>query len=88
LVDNAGTVGLVAGAALLFTGINWVGSMRESLRAVWRLPEDPGNAIMAKVRDAGVLIGLGAAGLITVVASAASTTAIGWTARHIGIAEN
>ncbi|MEW2346737.1 MULTISPECIES: YihY/virulence factor BrkB family protein [unclassified Streptomyces] len=88
LVDNAGTVGVVAGAALLFTGINWVGSMRESLRAVWRLPEDPGNFLLAKVRDAGVLIGLGAAGLVTVVASAASTTAIGWTARHLGIAED
>lgn len=35
LVANAGTVGLVAGALLLVTGISWVGSMRECLRAVW-----------------------------------------------------
>lgn len=35
LVTNAGPVGLVAGAFLLFTGIGWVGSMRDCLRAVW-----------------------------------------------------
>src|SRR4051794_36720755 len=34
LVANAGTVGLIAGALLLFTGIGWVGSLRECLRAV------------------------------------------------------
>ena len=28
LVQNAGTVGLIAGAALLLTGISWVGSVR------------------------------------------------------------
>lgn len=35
LVAHAGTVGVVAGALLLFTGIGWVGSMRDCLRAVW-----------------------------------------------------
>lgn len=88
LVDNAGTVGLVAGALLLFTGINWVGSMRDCLRVVWEVPEDEGNPLLRKVKDAGVLVGLGGAGLLSAVASTLSSTAIGWSARHLGIEES
>ncbi|MBW5425426.1 YihY/virulence factor BrkB family protein [Streptomyces sp. BG9H] len=87
LVANAGTVGLVAGALLLFTGIGWVGSMRECLRAVWELPDEDGNPFLGKVKDAGVLIGLGGAGLASFAASALASTAVGWTADLLGIDE-
>ncbi|AZM55015.1 hypothetical protein DMA15_22625 [Streptomyces sp. WAC 01529] len=87
LVANAGTVGLVAGALLLFTGIGWVGSMRECLRAVWELPDEDENPFLGKVKDAGVLIGLGGAGLASFAASALASTAVGWTADLFGIDE-
>nr|WSZ97983.1 YihY/virulence factor BrkB family protein [Streptomyces sp. NBC_00857] len=89
LVANAGTVGAVAGALLLFTGIGWIGSMRECLRAVWELddPED-GNPILLKVKDAVVLGGLGAVGLASLGASGFGSTAVGWTADQLGIPEN
>ncbi|MFJ2767460.1 YihY/virulence factor BrkB family protein [Streptomyces sp. NPDC087300] len=87
LVANAGTVGLVAGALLLVTGIGWVGSIRECLRAVWELEDTEENPILRKVKDGGVLIGLGGAGLASVVASALASTAVGWTADRLGIDE-
>ncbi|NEC91917.1 YihY/virulence factor BrkB family protein [Streptomyces sp. SID12501] len=87
LVQNAGTIGVIAGAVLLFTGIGWVGSMRECLRAVWELPEDEGNPVLRKVKDTGVLVGLGGAVLVTIAASAVASAAIGWTARGLGIDE-
>ncbi|MFD6437072.1 YihY/virulence factor BrkB family protein [Streptomyces venezuelae] len=87
LVENAGTVGLVAGALLLFTGIGWVGSMRECLRAVWELPDDEENPVLRKVKDAGVLFGLGGAGLASFAASALASTAVGRTADLFGIDE-
>lgn len=87
LVDNAGTVGLVAGALLLFTGIGWVGSMRECLRAVWELPDPEENPVLRKAKDAGILFGLGGAGLVSLVASAAASTTVGWTARQLGLDE-
>ncbi|MFJ5221530.1 YihY/virulence factor BrkB family protein [Streptomyces sp. NPDC088400] len=89
LVANAGTVGVVAGALLLFTGIGWIGSMRECLRAVWELddPQD-GNPILLKVKDAVVLGGLGAVGLASLGASGFGSTAVGWTADQLGIPEN
>ena len=87
LVDNAGTVGLIAGALLLFTGIGWVGSMRECLRAVWELPDEEENPVLSKLKDTGVLVGLGGAVLVTLAASTVASTAVGWTARQLGVDE-
>ncbi|MGI5377725.1 YihY/virulence factor BrkB family protein [Streptomyces sp. CA-251387] len=87
LVQNAGTVSLIAGAVLLFTGISWVGSMRECLRAVWELPDDEENPVLRKAKDAGVLVGLGGAVLVTIVASAVASAMVGWITRQIGIDE-
>ncbi|MFD9503517.1 YihY/virulence factor BrkB family protein [Streptomyces sp. NPDC060035] len=88
LVAHAGTVGLVAGALLLFTGIGWIGSMRDCLRAVWGKDDaDDGNPVIRKLKDAGLLFGLGGAALVTLAASAVGSTAIGWTADLLGIAE-
>ncbi|MFI0979895.1 YihY/virulence factor BrkB family protein [Streptomyces sp. NPDC021093] len=89
LINNAGTVGIVAGALLLFTGIGWVGSMRECLRAVWQLDDaDEGNPILRKAKDGLVLLGLGGAGLGSLLASAVGSTAVGWTARTLDIPES
>ncbi|WP_406725904.1 YihY/virulence factor BrkB family protein [Streptomyces sp. GD-15H] len=87
LVQNAGTVGLIAGAALLLTGISWAGSMRECLRAVWELPDEEENPALRKGKDAGVLIGLGGAFLITLGASAVASAMVGRISRGIGLEE-
>ncbi|UZI29205.1 YihY/virulence factor BrkB family protein [Streptomyces sp. VB1] len=89
LIANAGTVGLVAGALLLFTGVGWVGSMRECLRAVWELDDvQEANPVVAKVKDAVLLVGLGGAALATLAVSTVGSTAVGWTADLIGIPED
>ncbi|GAA2321757.1 YihY/virulence factor BrkB family protein [Streptomyces kunmingensis] len=85
LIDNAGTIGVVAGALLLFTGVGWVGSMRECLRTVWELPDSDENPVLRKLRDAGVLVGLGGAGLASLVASTVASTAVEWTADQLGL---
>ncbi|MBA2948925.1 YihY/virulence factor BrkB family protein [Streptomyces himalayensis] len=87
LVANAGTVGVIAGALLLVTGISWIGQMRECLRAVWELPDSEENPVLRKAKDAGVLLGLGGAGLASLLASAVASTAVGWTTRQLGIDE-
>lgn len=88
LVQNAGTVGVIAGTILLFTGIGWVGQMRDCLRAVWELPDPEENPVLVKLKDAGVLIGLGGAALVTIAVSIGASTMVGWTARHLGIDED
>ncbi|MFF6789486.1 YihY/virulence factor BrkB family protein [Streptomyces filamentosus] len=86
LVANAGTVGLVAGALLLLTGISWIGSMRDCLRAVWRLDDtDEGNPVVRKGKDAIVLCGLGGVALCSLAASWLGSTAVGWSADRLGV---
>ncbi|MFI9721509.1 YihY/virulence factor BrkB family protein [Streptomyces sp. NPDC052396] len=84
-VDNAGTVGLVAGALLLFTGVGWVSSLRECLRAVWELEEDPGNPVLLKLKDAAVLIGLGCVLLVSLGCSAFASAGVSWAAHRAGL---
>ncbi|MDO0935791.1 YihY/virulence factor BrkB family protein [Streptomyces sp. DG2A-72] len=87
LVANAGTVGLIAGALLLFTGIGWVGSMRDCLRAVWELPDSEENPVLSKAKDAGILVGLGGATLVTLAASTVASAMVGWITEQIGLKE-
>ncbi|GGS65394.1 membrane protein [Streptomyces cinerochromogenes] len=88
LVQNAGTVGIIAGAVLLFTGIGWVGQVRDCLRAVWELPDREENPLLAKAKDAGILLGLGGALLVTLAASALASAAVGWLSGRIGLEEH
>jgi membrane protein len=88
LVNNAGTVGAIAGALFLFTGIGWVGCLRECLRALWVKEEDPGNPILRKIADGGVLLGLGAVALLSFACSTFVSTVVSGAARELGLAEH
>ncbi|MEU3555530.1 YihY/virulence factor BrkB family protein [Streptomyces fragilis] len=87
LVANAGTVGLIAGALLLFTGLSWVDSMRGCLRAVWEMPDPDENILVTKAKDLGVLFGLGGAVLATLVISTVASGMVGRLARALGLDE-
>ncbi|GAA3148620.1 YihY/virulence factor BrkB family protein [Streptomyces rameus] len=88
LVDNAGTVGIIAGAALLFTGIGWVGQVRDCLRSVWELPDREENPVLTKAKDTGILLGLGGALLVTLAASTLASAAVGRLSRDVGLDEH
>jgi membrane protein len=85
LVQNAGTVGLIAGAALLFTGVGWAGSTRECLRAVWELRDEEENPVLRKLKDLGILLGLGGAVLVTLAISTVASAMVGWIIEQAGI---
>lgn len=88
LVDHAGTVGVVAGSLLLFAGMSWVTTLRECLRAVWELEEDPGNPVLLRLKDAVVLSGLGGVAVGSFAISTFAVTAIGWAAGQLGVPED
>ncbi|WP_327289120.1 YihY/virulence factor BrkB family protein [Streptomyces sp. NBC_01198] len=87
LVSNAGTVGLIASGVLLITGIGWVSSLRDCLRAVWRKDQSGQNPVVGKLVDAGVLFGLGVSVLVSLSASGFATIAVNWIADRIGLSE-
>ncbi|MFJ7148826.1 YihY/virulence factor BrkB family protein [Streptomyces sp. NPDC100445] len=88
LVQNAGTVGIIAGAVLLFTGVGWVGQVRDCLRAVWELPDRAENPLVTKAKDAGILFGFGGALLVTLAISTLASAAVGWLSGQFGLAEH
>ncbi|MFR9796333.1 YihY/virulence factor BrkB family protein [Streptomyces sp. MS06] len=85
LVDNAGTIGVIAAVVLAFTGMGWVSQMRGCLRAVWELPDKDDNVVVSKAKDLGVLVGLGGAVVVTLIASTVATALVGWITDQLGI---
>jgi membrane protein len=81
LISHAGTIGLVSGVSLLFTGLGWIDSLRASIRSMHELDDKPGNMVKLKVVDLGALIGLGLIGLI---ATGASSVLTGLSKRIVG----
>ncbi|MGP2435863.1 YihY/virulence factor BrkB family protein [Streptomyces sp. JW3] len=85
LVANAGTVGVIAAALLLFTGLGWIDQTRGCLRAVWELPDEEDNPVLRKAKDGGVLIGFGGALLVTLAISTVASALVGWIIRRLGM---
>ncbi len=82
--DTAAQVGdtrvTVFGAiGLVLTGVGWVDALRSSTRAVWRLEQHPGNWIIRRLVDLGMLVTLG----ILLTLSLATATAIDAVIDHV-----
>jgi membrane protein len=88
LVDNAGTVGAIGAVLLVLTGVSWVGALRDCLRAVWHKDDEPANPFVQKLKDFGVLVGLGAVALLSIVCSALAGSAVGRIGDAIGLDEH
>jgi membrane protein len=76
--------GIVSFVTLLWAGLGWVGALRRGIRGVFGLDAAPGNAVLARVRDLGVLLTLG----LGIAVSAIVTSAVGgWAERIAGSIE-
>ncbi|GAA0595909.1 YihY/virulence factor BrkB family protein [Kribbella sandramycini] len=84
LIANAGTIGVVSGISLLFTGLGWIDSLRASIRSMHELDDQPGNAVQLKLVDLGALVGLG---LIGAVGTGASSILTGLSERIVAAAD-
>lgn len=87
LVDHATTIGLVAGALLLLTGIGWVESLRDCLRAVWEKPDEDINFFLGKLRDGALLLGVGGVAVLSLGCSTFASAAVDKVAEAIGLVE-
>lgn len=54
-----GQVTVVAAVALVVSGVGWVETLRSSLRGVWCVDQHPGNFVLRRFVDLGMLVGLG-----------------------------
>ncbi|MEU4772168.1 YihY/virulence factor BrkB family protein [Micromonospora sp. NPDC023644] len=56
IADSSGTVGVVGLIILAFTGIGWVEAIRSSQRLMYGLNQQPGNLVVRRLVDLGVLV--------------------------------
>lgn len=77
--------GLIGVAGLLWAGLGWLGAMREGIRAIFGAEGAPGNFVLAKVRDLGVLVVLGLAIVVSGAVTGIAGAATSWIAGQIGL---
>ena len=71
-------IAIVGAVALLLTGVGWVEALRSSQRAVWLLDQHPGQWLVRRLVDLGMLVGLGVLLLLSLGVSAALDALVGW----------
>lgn len=76
--NSRGTVGVVGLVGLMLTGVGWVESLRSSQRLIWLFKEQPGNPIVRRLIDLGLLFGLFVLIGASVVASDGIQSALEW----------
>lgn len=84
LFDHAGTIGTISLLLVLPTGAAWVDALRGCLRTVWDLADPEDNMVLRRVKDVGVLAGLGAVTLVSLGVSALGQSLLHWASRELG----
>ena len=57
IAESSSTVGVVGLVILVFTGIGWVEAIRSSQRLMYGFNQQPGNLVVRRLVDLGVLVG-------------------------------
>ncbi|TDC26752.1 YihY/virulence factor BrkB family protein [Streptomyces sp. 8K308] len=82
LFDNADTLGLVSLLLVVVTGASWVNALRGCLRELWDLRDPPGNPLLRRAKDLGVLAGLGVITLLSLAVSGLALAVVRAMAKH------
>jgi membrane protein len=81
----AGKAGILGIVGFYFAGLGWVDVLRTSLRTIWKREEAPGNLVVRKAIDAGVLLGLGLIAGLSLAVSAGATGGTRWALDLVGV---
>ncbi|MFW5469314.1 YihY/virulence factor BrkB family protein [Knoellia sp. CPCC 206435] len=77
--------GLVGLGGLLYAGLGWLSALRDGIRTVFRAEGAPGNIVMAKLRDLGVLVLLGLAIVVSAAVTGVASALTSFIAEAIGL---
>ena len=77
--------GIVAGVGLVLAGTGWLSALRDAIRQIFGVEGAPGNVVVAKLRDLGVLALLGVAILLSAVVGGIAGAAAQWAAELVGL---
>jgi membrane protein len=57
--DSRNAVAIIGLVGLVLTGVGWIESMRSAQRAIWDLDQQPGNVIIRRLIDLGIMVAIG-----------------------------
>ena len=77
--------GAVAAVGLVLSGTGWLSALRGAIRDIFGVEGSPGNVVVAKLRDLGVLVVLGAGILVSAVVGSVAGAAAQWVAELVGL---
>ncbi len=81
-------VGLIGLIGLLFAGLAWIDALREAIRIVWHHSVDVGNVMKRRMKDIGVLAGLGLTVFASIAVTSLATSVSGAFLKWIGLADS
>ena len=84
-IESRGGVGILGVLVALYSGLAWIGYLREALTAQWEQPPEPAGFVRTKVFDLLALLGLGLALVTSFGITAAGTSAAGFLLRLVGV---
>ena len=77
--------GVVSVVGLVLAGTGWLSALRDGMRVIFGVPGAPGNVVLAKLRDLGVLLLLGVGILLSAGVGVVAGAAASWLADLVGL---
>jgi membrane protein len=77
-IDSRGVVGVIGGVGFLFVGLGAMDKLRVGMDIVWRGRPDPPDFLADRLKDLVALLGLGAAGVLSIALTTTATRASSW----------
>lgn len=85
LIENRGSIGLVALLGVAYSGLGWIGNLRTALQLVWSREAQKQPFVKAKLADLVVLVGLGLGIVVSLALTAGGTAAAEALVRLVGL---
>lgn len=85
VMEHRGGAGLIGLIGLAFSGLGWIDSLREAIRAVWHQPKPKMNIVKRKAVDLVVLAGLGVTVFVSLAVGAVGAGVTEWVLGLVGL---
>ena len=76
VIDNRGSLGVIALLGVAYAGLGWVGNLRTGVQMIWASQVTKENFVKAKLEDLVVLVGLGVGIVLSLALTSGVTAAI------------
>jgi membrane protein len=84
-VEQRATIGVVGLLGAAYSGLGWIGNLREALTAQWQQRHQAGSLVRVKAGDLLALLGLGLAIVLSIALTAAGSTFTGELVELLGL---